>query len=170
MDKVYKVCTEMFEQRGYNIIYKDEAPIFALKKDGKQVCAFISNTPKFNVEKIQEYISIMKELEVFHAIIVYKDNATSIAKKIVDESTEIIIELFQEDELKYNVTQNYLVPKHELAYEKDSKEASEFKKKYSNKYPTLSQYDPVSRFYGFKTGDIVKVTRKGGIIMYRIVK
>ena len=170
MDKVYQVCTEMFGQRGYNIIDKDEEQILALKKDGKQVCAFISNTPKFNVEKIQEYISIMKQLDVSHAIIIYKDSATPVAKKIIEESNEIIIELFQEDELKYNVTKHYLVPKHELAYEKGSKGAIEFKKKYSNKFPILLQNDPVSRFYGFKNGDIIKVTRKSGNVIYRIVK
>jgi DNA-directed RNA polymerase I, II, and III subunit RPABC1 len=170
MEKVYQVCIEMFEQRGYNIIDKDDEQLLALKKDGKQVCAFISNTPKFNVEKIQEYITIMKQLDVFHSIIVYKYNATPVAKKIKEDSTEILIELFQEDELRFNITKHYLVPKHELEYEKGSKGAKEFKQKYSNKFPVLLQNDPVCRFYGFKNGDIIKVTRKGGNVIYRIVK
>ena len=62
MNKVYEVCLELFAERGYVIIEKDEDQILAIKKDENQICAFISNTPKFNVEKIQEYISLMKKI------------------------------------------------------------------------------------------------------------
>lgn len=170
MEKVYQVCIELFEERGYNIIEKDEEQILALKKDGKQICAFISNTPKFNVEKIQEYITLMKQIDVFHALIIYKDSATPVAKKIIEESNDILIELFQEDELRYNITKHYLVPKHELVYEKGTKELKQFKEKYSDKFPIILKTDPISRFYGYNKGDIIKITRKGGNIMYRIVK
>jgi len=30
--------------------------------------------------------------------------------------------------------------------------------------------DPISRFYGYERGDIIKVTRTGGIVTYRIVR
>jgi DNA-directed RNA polymerase I, II, and III subunit RPABC1 len=170
MEKAYQTCLEMFEQRGYNIIEKDEEQILALKKNGKQVCAFMANTPKFNVERIQEYISIMKQMDVWHAIIIYKDNATPVAKKVIEESNQILIELFDECEMQYNITKHYLVPKHELAFEKGTKSAKEFKAKYGDKFPFLLKNDPVSRFYGFNTGDIIKVTRKSGIVMYRITK
>ena len=112
----------------------------------------------------------MKQIDVFHAIIVYKDSATPVAKKIIEESNDILIELFQEEELSYNITKHYLVPKHELIYEKGSKGAKEFKDKYSDKFPIILKSDPISRFYGYKKGDIIKVTRKSGNIMYRIVK
>ena len=60
MEKCYKTCLEIFDQRGYDIIEKDEEQILAIKKDGKQICAFMATMSKFNVERIQEYISIMK--------------------------------------------------------------------------------------------------------------
>lgn len=170
MDKVYQVCLEMLEQRNYKIIEKEDEQILALKKNGKQVCVFISNIPKFNVERIQEYITIMKKIDINHAIIIYKDNATPVAKKVVEESSELHIELFQEEELQYNVTKHYLVPKHELAFAKGTKGCKEFKEKYSDKFPILLKNDPISRFYGYNKGDIIKITRKDGNIMYRIVK
>ena len=79
-------------------------------------------------------------------------------------------ELFEENELQYNITKHYLVPKHELLFEKGSKGAKEFKEKYSDKFPIILKTDPISRFYGFNKGDIIKVTRKGDVVMYRIVK
>ena len=170
MEKVYEVCVELLIQRGYDIIEKDDEHILALKKDGKQICVFLSDTPKFNVEKIQEYISLMRKIDVFHAIIVCKDNATPVAKKIIEESNDMIIELFHKEELMCNITKHYLVPKHELAFERGSNGAKEFKVKYSDKFPIILKTDPISRFYGFKKGDIIKVTRRGGNVMYRIVK
>jgi hypothetical protein len=115
--KAYDICLEMFEQRGYEIVEQDDERILAIKEDGNQICAFISkNMTKFNVDRIQEYISMIKKMDIWHCLIVYKDSATPIAKKVVEDSKEIIIELFNEDELQYNITKHFLVPLHELLY------------------------------------------------------
>lgn len=166
-DIAYSTCLEMFIQRGYSIIEKDDERILALKEDGKQICAFINKlTSKFNVERIQECISMMNEMDIWHGLIVYSDTITPVAKKIVEESQKMKIELFHEKELQYNLTKHYLVPLHELKCKKDNPEAKYFK---SNKYPIISQSDPVSRFYGWEIGDIIRVTRKDGFVMFRIV-
>lgn len=169
--KPYDICLEMFEQRGYEIVEQDDERILAIKEDGNQICAFISkNMTKFNVDRIQEYISMIKKMDIWHCIIVYKDSATPIAKKVVEDSKEIIIELFNEDELQYNITKHFLVPLHELLYKKKSKECDTFKKKYSDKFPVILKTDPIARFYFYDKGDVIRVTRKDGYITYRIVK
>ena len=169
--KAYDICLEMFEQRGYEIVEQDDERILAIKEDGNQICAFISkNMTKFNVDRIQEYISMIKKMDIWHCIIVYKDSATPIAKKVVEDSKEIIIELFNEDELQYNITKHFLVPLHELLYKKKSKECDTFKKKYSDKFPVILKTDPIARFYFYDKGDIIRITRKDGYITYRIVK
>ena len=168
MDKAYEICIEIFEQRNYEIVEKDDERILAIKPDGNQVCAFFTRTrTKFNVDTVQECISMMNKMDINHAIIIYKDIATPVAKKIVDEIVDMIIELFNEEELQYNITKHYLVPKHELLHSKDSSESKHFKK---NKYPLILKTDPVCKFYGFKIGDVTKVTRKNNNIMYRIVR
>jgi DNA-directed RNA polymerase I, II, and III subunit RPABC1 len=167
----YDICVEMFNQRGYEIVEQDDERILAIKEDGNQICAFISkNMTKFNVDRIQEYISMIKKMDICHCLIVYKDSATPIAKKVVEDSKEIVIELFNEDELKYNITKHYLVPLHELLYKKKTKECDEFKKKYSDKFPVLLKTDPVARFYFYDKGDIIRITRKDGYVTYRIVR
>ena len=164
--RTYQIVEEMFQERGYEIIEQDDERILANKDDKTQICAFIPKImSKFNVEKIQEYISILKKMDVWHCLIVYKDTATPIAKKVVEESKDIIIELFNEDELQYNITKHFLVPKHVLKYKKTDKQAKEFQK-----YPILLKTDPISRFYGFDKGDIIEITRKNGYVTYRIVK
>jgi DNA-directed RNA polymerase I, II, and III subunit RPABC1 len=113
---------------------------------------------------------MIKKMDVWHCLIVYKDTVTPIAKKVVEESKDIIIELFNVEELQYNITKHYLVPKHELLFKKKSKECEQFKKKYSDKFPIILKSDPVSRFYGYEKGDIIKITRNNGYITYRIVR
>ena len=166
MEKALQTCLEMFEQRGYNIIDHDEYRINAVKEDGRPICAFMADTPKCNVNRVQEYIAFMNQLEVNHCLIVYKDNATPMAKKVVDNSQDIIIELFTEEELQYNITKHRLVPIHERL---SSEEEIAFKQRFGTKFPSLLRTDPVSRFYGYNRGDVIKITRKDGIT-YRIVK
>ena len=171
MERAYEICLEMINQRGYKIVDRDEERILAIKPDNTQMCVFVAPSHKFNVESIQEYISMMKKMNLAHSIIVNKDNATPIAKKIIEESPDLNIELFYVDQLQFNITKHYLVPKHELAYKKGTKEYMAFKKKYmADNFPVILKSDAVARFFAFQKGDIIKVTRPNGIITYRIVK
>jgi DNA-directed RNA polymerases I, II, and III subunit RPABC1 len=166
MERALQVCLEMFEQRGYQNISHDDSKIDAIKPDGRPVCAFMVDTSKFNVNRVQEYIAFMNELDIHHGVIVYKDNVTPMAKKIVDSSQDIMIELFMEEELQYNITKHRLVPKHERL---SDEEAINFKTRFGLNFPTLLRSDPISRFYGYNKGDVIKITRNDSII-YRIVK
>lgn len=166
VSKAYDVCMEMFIQRGYDVVEQDEERILAIKEDGAQICAFIPKIMgKFNVDCIQQYISILKKMDIYHCVIVYKDSATPIAKKVVEDSCEILIELFNEEEMQYNITKHKLVPLHKLKFRKNSKECAAF-----SKYPVILKSDPISRFYAFQKGDVVEITRPNGYITHRIVK
>jgi DNA-directed RNA polymerase I, II, and III subunit RPABC1 len=170
MQKAYETCLEMIQQRNYKVLDRDDERILALKPDNTQMCVFVTNATKFNVESIQEHISMMSKMNLNHSIIVYKDNATPVAKKIIDESQDLIIELFHVDDLQYNLTKHYLVPLHELYAKKGSVKNIDFKKKYGDKIPILLKTDPVSRFFGYQKGDIIKITRKNEYVTFRIVK
>lgn len=173
MEIVYKTCVEMLNQRGYEIIEEEEDRITAIKQDGCHICVFITNMPKLDVNRIKEYVALMNELGIDHSIIVYGVDITPYARKVVETSKEIKIELFPEKNLKYNVTKHKLVPQHERLSEDD---ANEFKKKYGIKFGGLLLTDPVSRFYGYERGDVIKITRvekkdkKSFYITYRIVR
>jgi DNA-directed RNA polymerase I, II, and III subunit RPABC1 len=175
MNKVYNTCLELLSERGYEILDRDDERILGFRinkftNEEEQICVFLSVTNKFNVESIQEYIYMLKQMEIEHCIIVHKENATPVAKKIVEDSKELTIELFNEDELQCNITKHYLVPKHELVYKKGTKGCTEFKAKYGDKYPVILKSDPVARFYGYERGDIIQITRKNGFVMFRICK
>ena len=170
MQKAYEICIEMILQRNYEIIDKDDERILSKKPDGNLMCIFLTNSSKFNVDSIQEYILMMRKMNLWHSIIVYKDNVTPVAKKIISDTKDFKIELFQEEELQYNITKHYLVPNHCIYGKKDSKESIEFKKKYSENFPVILKSDPVARFYAYEKGDIIKITRRNGYVTFRIVK
>lgn len=170
MQKAYDTCLEMITQRNYQVLDKDDERILAKKPDKNLMCVFLCNSNKFNVESIQEHILMMKKMDLSHCIIVYKDNVTPVAKKIIDETKDFKIELFHVDELQYNLTKHYLVPKHEIHFRKGTKGCVNFKKKYGDNFPIILKNDPVSRFYDFERGDIIRITDDDDIVYFRIVK
>lgn len=167
MERAYNTCLEMIEQRKYEIINKEEDQIVALKPDGNQIIVFLSDSLKFNVKNIQMYITIMDEMQIFHAIIVYKETITAFTKKAIEQSLEMTFELFPVEDLQYNITKHFLQPKFECL---PIEESTKFKKQYGNRFPTLRRDDPISRFYGYNKGDVIKITRPNNYISYSIVK
>ena len=167
MMKAHTICLEMLNQRNYVIIENETDNIIALKPDGNQMIVFFSDTPKFNVKNIQIYINSMNELEIFHAIIVYKEGVTSFTKKAIEQSVEMKFELFAEEDLQYNITKHRLQPMFERLSEE---EAHEFKKLHGTNFAIIRKDDPIAKFYYYQRGDIIKIIRKNNYITYRIVK
>ena len=165
--KAHTICLEMLNQRNYVIIENETDNIIALKPDGNQMIVFFSDTPKFNVKNIQIYINSMNELEIFHAIIVYKEGVTSFTKKAIEQSVEMKFELFAEEDLQYNITKHRLQPMFERLSEE---EAHEFKKLHGTNFAIIRKDDPIAKFYYYQRGDIIKIIRKNNYITYRIVK
>lgn len=163
--KALEVCKEMFQIRNYKLIdegYGEELGWYLIgeSETNKIIHCYIMTQPKLNIDLIKYYYSILTQHQVTHAILVYKYNVTSSVNKIL-ESIDVKIELFQLDELQYNLLNHSLVPKHIKI---------KTLKKNEQKYPILKKTDPVSRFMGFKFGDIIEIHRKNGSIYYRFVK
>jgi DNA-directed RNA polymerase subunit H (RpoH/RPB5) len=166
-----KICKEMMIQRGYTFPEEEtgsKTNIYAVKPDGSYICVFMCL--KFNSDRIREYLSIMKEAEIDHSIVIYIDRITPATKKINEnlENENMTMELFSIDELQFNITKHKLQP---LKFIKLSKEeGTAFKKRYGVKFPFILKTDAIARFYNYHRGDVIEVWRKNGMIVYRIVK
>jgi len=167
IDKAVKTLYEIIDQRNYKISEKAENYFIAVKLNGKKILVFTKFVVKFNVDSVKEFIKISNDLGIYHCIIVYTDTVTSIAKKLIENSVDIKIELFMSTELQFNITQHRLVPTHIKLLDADSKK---FKKQFGLKFPAILKTDPISRFYGYEKGDVIKIIRSNNYIMYRIVK
>lgn len=163
--KALEIAKELFQVRRYKIVdegFGEEIGWFLIgETDSKNlVHLYIMTQSKLNIDLIKYYYSILTQHAVKHAILVYKNNVTSSVNKIL-ESIETKIELFRIDELQYNLLKHEFVPEHVKIHSV---------KKNDMKYPVLKRSDPVSRFMGFKHGDIIQIRRKNGSIYYRFVK
>jgi len=167
MEQAHRICIEMLTQRNYEIIDDSEDKIIALKPDGNQMLVFFTDSNKFNVKNIQVYISLMDELQIFHAIIVYQDGVTSFTKKAIEQSMEMKFELFAQEDLQYNITKHCYQPKFEKL---GMEEASQLKKTYGCNFSIMRKDDPIAKFYHYQKGDIIKIIRNSGYISYRIIK
>lgn len=153
---------EMCEVRGYNILQEKDNEIITDK------CFIIfTNDIKININYIKDLTRIMTEQNIEHVIVIYNGNTTLNAQNINDIKLLYNIEFFNEKSFMYNITKCNLVPKHEKLIRK-SEEYKLLVKEKSN-LPLIYEHDPVCKYYNFKQGDIVKLTRNNGIIAYRLV-
>lgn len=168
-EKLYKIVLEMFEQRNYtNIAQEDTGHITARKLDETEVCLY-PPVVKLDSAAINQIYADAKEREIFHVIIIYKDTVTPTIKNIVNNMaiTDMITEIFPQMDLQFNITKHRLVPKHELLV---GDEAVEMRKKFGKNLPVLLHTDPISRFYNYRKGDIIRIVTENSYPRYRIVK
>lgn len=166
MDRAIKTVIKMINRRGYTITHKNDGNIIAVNDKKKKIVFFTDIVNKFNSDKAKEYINIVHGMGIPQCIIIYKE-VTSMANKIVINSLDIILELFHIDKVQIDITEHRLQPKY---IKLSDDEAKEFKKKYGIRHPVQLTTDPISLYYFYQRGDIIKIIRKNGYITYRIVK
>lgn len=166
MEKAYETLCNMIEQREYKIHKQDDNKIVGINAQKEKIIIFLDPVGKFDISCAKKYIKLLDTYDINHCIIVYKDNITPVGKKVVNKSVNYKIELFHIKDLQYNITKHKWVPKHIKLSDKDG---IEFKKKYGTKFPKIKETDPVSKFYNYKYGDVIKIIREGNYIIFRIV-
>ena len=168
--KIIEVTKEMLAQRGCKDIIDVEPensnwPLMleATKPGGKKLCVIFAHGIKFNSDRFKEYSTFVDSAGIDHCIIVYNEDITTNAKKATKESA-MKFEVFTELQLSFNITKHHLVPPHvKLPKQMADRLRGE-------KLPVLKVEDPVVRFYGYDRGDVIKIARRNGTIVYRIVK
>lgn len=167
--QVIQTLYEMLQQRGYTVdINEDDEQFTATKPDGEQVVIFSNIAEKYDVNSFRATVATMNELNIKHGIIVYSSITPATKTKISStEAIQLTIERFEANQLRINPTKHHLVPLHEKLSRSESKE---FKKQYGTNIKIIKSDDVISRFYAFRKGDIIKITRNTGYIDYRVVK
>ena len=104
-----------------------------------------------------------------HKIIIAKDVAKKVVKQIANDYKNA--EFFFESEMLEDIPSKIFIPKHEIIIDDERKEILD---KFSEaEHGRIFLTDPMSRYYGAKIGDIIKITRPsitgGKNIYYRRV-
>lgn len=153
-----------------NIISKvNENNIFEFNiKDNKSVMVHFIDGKISSIKKIDNIDDIIVNNKINIFII------SSIQSKIWEQLIKYNIEIFYMHELMINLVDHDIIPEHKLLTEE---EKTEFLINYENNdddnLPFIKVFDPVSRYYNAKVGDIFRIKRfsltSGYSIFYRKV-
>lgn len=158
--RIKQTLNELLSDRFYtNITEIDDSTILAQTPSNTNVLVHFFVESKVGIKSIKNLQSLLEEYNCTQSIIVYRSNLTIFAKNALEEMN-IEIEVFCEKELYYNVTQHKYVPKHKLIQSKQI--INDILDKYKcslRNFPLLLKTDPISRYYGFKSGSFIEITR-----------
>jgi len=173
MDIIKTNCAKMLKARKYNNIEfrEEENIITANDSSGKNIMVIILENERLNINTVKTSISSFIESDIDIGILLHSDDPTSSAKKTLsnlDSSGRIKISIFPIENFRYCLTEHILVfPHHRLKKE----DANKIKETYgSSKLPILLSSDVISKYYNFRSGEIISILRKDKSISYRIVK
>lgn len=159
----------MFEDRGYDVTEFSESDNKIFVRD---VVVYLFLESKVGVNHVKDIRSELGDAK--HVVIVYKNSITSFAKQTIQELVQdgVVVEIFKDTELAFNVTRHSLVPKHEKISEREKNDLLKRMRVRSNNLPHIKMNDPVSKYMGLKKGDVVRIHRNSEIsetcVYYRI--
>ncbi|CAD5216341.1 unnamed protein product [Bursaphelenchus xylophilus] len=139
-----------------------------------QMYVFFPEDPKIGIKTIKAFCQQMQEQNITRAIIVVQGGMTPSSKQAVnDMMPKYQLEVFLEAELMVNITEHELVPEHVVMTQDEKAELLARYKLKDTQLPRIQLSDPVSRYFGLKRGQVVKIIRPsetaGRYITYRIV-
>jgi DNA-directed RNA polymerase subunit H (RpoH/RPB5) len=161
---------DMLKKRNYTVIQKNtnNNEIECTTDTGHKCIVIFTNQYKINTNYLKICIQDTMNRNITRVILIHNGNITVSVKKIIELNKQQSFELFQTVDFIYNITKHDLVPLHEKVVDL-KEEFSESAIKDLCNLPVLLSTEPISKFYNYKTGDVVRITRRSGIVIYRIV-
>ncbi len=180
--RTQEIVFDMLADRGYNVQEKQKVSadeyddfseenieLYLKKNSGKQIIVIWSKND-VGVAFINTLYKKMKEEDIKNAMIIKFGKLTPNANTTITElAHELTIQVFDYSEICINPTKHILVPKHELLSKKETEQLLESYKIKKNQLPRIFHTDAIVKYYGWKRGNIVKISRKNGSIHYRCI-
>lgn len=160
---------ESVNQNDYQFEGKIDNLLFFSDKNDELVCVkFISNLEKLNVDNIRLFICFLTKNEIFHGIIVCKNEPS---KQILKEiyGLQINFEIFYAGQLNYDIMQHMLVSEHILLSDTEKNQVKRDFQAAFSLFPKIKEDDIMSRYIGAKAGDLILIKKKDKTVNYRFV-
>lgn len=181
-----KTILEMIKDRQYNVnieainetlitdsfIQKSKSkPGIMINVDNKVMIIYQILKDKVDMPSLKKFLDEYNEIDL-DVILITQEKL--LLKQLEDlKLYQKNISSFQLKELQINITKHFLVPKHEKVPKKDEQEILDFYNlKSKTQLPLILKTDPMSRYLGLQSGDLVKITRNnspssGEYVIYR---
>lgn len=145
--------------------------IFEVVFDDIKILYFL--LPKFRFAELVKAVDGDSEKGYKLLLLVVAEKKISDSDKVKISGLGLPIQIWNIKELQYNITKHVLVPKQELVDDEQEVKAiiDHYSLKTKYQMPHILKSDPMARYLGLKSGDIIKVTRAsptaGEYIFYR---
>jgi DNA-directed RNA polymerase subunit H (RpoH/RPB5) len=158
----------MMLHRGYVFLrFPEENYLLYADSENRQILVWCFMPEKLNIDGIKEFIHTLEKGGYTHGMVIYGGLLTSSTRKILENLYKFRIELFVYRELQYDLTKfRYYCPHEKVSPE----EAVRVREKFGNSLPSLLRTDAVVRYFFFQKNDVIRITRRNGTIVYRVVK
>lgn len=154
---------------GNNTKFKEALSETYMKNDGGKfdtLRVIFTETPRkkgkagqIGVDIIRGILSYMEKHEIHNVIFITETSLTPDSGSHMKELPSFNIEHFMYQNLVFDVTEHFLVPKHRLMTSGQTREFLQGNDINIDKLPVISEMDPISRYYGAKTGQIFEIER-----------
>ncbi len=155
---------ELFLKRNYT--YEDQVKIQenrivleGERPDGTIVVLVYIPDCKFSVKTAETCLSAWEKTPVKHLIIVYRDQITCFARRLLKTCNLMELEAFPSKELEIPIVNHRLQPK---SFKRVP--PSVLGRVKPSMLPKIHESDPIARYFHFVKGDVIEIERKNGII------
>lgn len=176
-DRDFEVSSEIknisFDE--YNAMCDNDDINILVKKEGIELYVYFYNKEKsFGKKELKDIVESTKETysdDINIIFILNKYNKSAIDKELIQDNYKNI-EYIPSKQMTFNITKNYLVPRHILLSDKEKKEVFvQYKTNSLDSFPIIKRNDPIVKYYGMKPGDLCKIIRSsptaGISVVYR---
>lgn len=110
---------------------------------------------------VLDVVETIKSENIKHALVIHNNKVTPYAATALRllRVQKIIIEVFTEDELQFNITRHEYVPKHIICSAETKQKVFDTYAIDATKMIKILVTDPVLRYYGATKGQLIKIVR-----------
>lgn len=175
-DRKYQIPSEIKDLNIQHFMAQYENNEIDITLDNMYVRFFEEDKSFAKNDLKNNYAEIVEENgDTINVIIIIKDKIASAVKTELGKNIYSNLEIFTHNELIFNITKNYLVPKHILLNEEEKQEVyKKYNMKNNDHFQQILVTDPVAKYYAMRVGDLCKIIRSspssGVGISYRAVR
>lgn len=150
------------------------------KKDGTKCGVYYADIPKkssLGKDELCIFLNYLDEYKIKNGILITSKKLSPGAEKSRKGLVAYNIQIYLYNELLFDPTEHYMVPKHELLSPSEVSQLLMNNNINVNDMPLIKKTDTIVRYLGAKTGDIIRIHRINMIngismknIVYRLVQ
>nr|QBK91460.1 MAG: DNA-directed RNA polymerase subunit 5 [Pithovirus LCPAC302] len=134
------------------------------KADGQRILVYFADVPsastQLGVNEIGDAIVDMNTYKLHNAVIITPKDLSPSAKKHIDGLVAYNIQLFLEEEMSYDPTEHFLVPKHIPLTVEEQRDFLTKNNISFDQLPIILTSDIIARYYGLRGGQVVRIERE----------